>query len=68
MGEPVIQAQPERKPMTEDEIVKCLVESSCIGKVMMSFESGPYDITRTSINADRLVRAIEAHYAIKERP
>ena len=60
--------QAPQVPMTEDEIVMCLVESSCIGKVMMSFESGPYDITRTSINADRLVRAIEAHHNIKEKP
>lgn len=60
--------QAPQVPMTEDEIVKCLVESSCIGKVMMSFESGPYDITRTSINADWLVRAIEAHHGIKEKP
>lgn len=60
--------QAPQVPMTEDEIVKCLVESSCIGKVMMSFESGPYDITRTSINADRLVRAVEAHHGIKEQP
>ena len=49
------------QPMSESEIVKCLVDAGCIGTVKMTFESGPYDITRTSINADRLARAIEAH-------
>ncbi len=53
---------PPRKPvrLTEDDIVRCLVEAGCLGKVKMSYESGPYDITRTSINADRFARAVEA--------
>ncbi len=30
----------------------------------MSFDSGPYEITRSSINADRLVRAVERMHGI----
>lgn len=59
----------ERKPMTETEIVKCLVQAGCIGTVKMTFESGPYDITRPSIKADNLVREVEAFHGIKgEKP
>ena len=62
----------ERAPLTERQIVKCLVEASCVGTVKMSFESGPYDIDRPSINATRLVDAIEREHGIqtahKEQP
>lgn len=46
--------------LTEPDMVACLVASSCVGTVKMSYDSGPYEITRTSINADRLCRAVEA--------
>ena len=46
--------------LTEQEIVKCLTASGCVGTIKMSYDSGPYEITRTSINADRFARAIEA--------
>ena len=48
------------KPMSESEIVKYLADAGCIGTVKMTFDSGPYEITRTSINADRFARAIIA--------
>ena len=48
------------QPMDEDDIIKCIVQAGCLGTVKMTFESGPYDITRTSINADKLARAILA--------
>ena len=48
------------EPMSEDEIIKCIVDAGCVGTVKMTFESGPYDITRASINSDKLVRAIIA--------
>lgn len=47
-------------PLTEAQLVECLVAAGCISTVRMSYDSGPYEITRTSINADRLARAIEA--------
>lgn len=55
---------PKRHPLTEEQLVKCLVEAHCVGIIKMSFESGPYEVTRPSINADRLVRAIERVHGI----
>jgi uncharacterized protein YceH (UPF0502 family) len=55
---------PQRKPLTEEQQVDCLVKSGCIGNVKMSFESGPYDITRPSINASRLIEQVEAAHGI----
>lgn len=46
--------------LTESERVKCLVDSGCIGTVKMTYDSGPYEITRTSINADKLIESIIA--------
>lgn len=46
--------------MGEEQIVKCLVEASCIGVVKMSYDAGPYQITRPSINADKFARALNA--------
>lgn len=45
--------------LTEQEIVKCLTASGCVGTIKMSYDSGPYEITRTSINADRFARRVE---------
>lgn len=53
-----------REPLTEGQIVSCLQESSCVGTVKMSYESGPYDIDRPSINATRLVESIERAHGI----
>lgn len=57
----------QRKPLTEAQQVECLVKAGCIGTVLMSFESGPYDITRPSINASRLIEQVEAAHDIKEQ-
>ena len=57
----------ERKPLTEPELMKCIANAGCFGTVKMSFESGPYDIDRPSLNADKLCRAIEAAHGIKEQ-
>lgn len=46
--------------LTEAERVRCLIASGCIGTVKMTYDSGPYEITRTSINASRLIDAIIA--------
>lgn len=54
------QAPREVPRLTERDMVACLVAASCIGTVKMSYDSGPYEITRTSINADRLCRAVES--------
>lgn len=53
-----------RKPLTEREIIGCIVRAGCLGTVKMTYESGPYDIDRTSINADRLVKEIERAHGI----
>lgn len=45
--------------LSERQVVAALVESGCIGTVRMSYDSGPYEITRTSINADRFAKAIQ---------
>ena len=50
---------PQAEPLSEADIVRSAVESGCVGTVKMTFDSGPYEITRTSINADRFARAIE---------
>lgn len=54
----------ERKPLTEQQIVACIVEAGCLGTVKMTYETGPYEITRTTINADRFARAIERAHSI----
>lgn len=46
--------------LTEEEVVKAINESGCIGTVKMSFESGPYCIDRPTINASRFAEAIES--------
>lgn len=55
---------PQRQPLTESRIVACLVEAGCLGTVRMSYDSGPYEITRTSINADKFARAVERAHGI----
>lgn len=57
----------DRVPLTEEQLVHCLNQSSCVGTVKMSFDSGPYEITRPSINADRLLRAIERAHGINPK-
>lgn len=52
--------------LTESERVKCLVDSGCIGTVKMTYDSGPYEITRTSINSDRLIDSVIA--ALRAKP
>ena len=56
---------PALVPLTERQIVGCLVEAGCLGTVKMSYDSGPYEITRTTVNADKFARAIEAAHGIK---
>lgn len=53
--------------LTESERVRCLIKAGCIGTVQMTYDSGPYEITRTSINADRLIEAIIAALREKEQ-
>lgn len=58
------QSAQQAVPMTEDEFVACLVKANCVGVVKMSYDSGPYDVTRPSINASKLKEAFEAHHGI----
>lgn len=60
--------RPQAVPMTEDEFVACLTKANCIGVVKMSYDSGPYGITRPSINASKLKEAFEAHHGITVSP
>lgn len=50
--------------MVEADMVKCLEQASCLGTIKMSFDSGPYNITRPSLNATKLIRAVEEHHGI----
>lgn len=54
-----ISTPPALVGLSESQVVAALVESGCIGTVRMSYDSGPYEITRTSINADRFAKAIQ---------
>lgn len=60
----ILALRPQAVPMTEDEFVACLVKANCIGVVKMSYDSGPYYVTRPSINASKLKEAVEAHHGI----
>lgn len=60
----ILALRPQAVPMTEDEFVACLTKANCIGVVKMSYDSGPYGITRPSINASKLKEAFEAHHGI----
>jgi hypothetical protein len=51
-------AAPALVPLSEQEIVACVVEAECLGTVKLSYEAGPYDIDRPSLNATKFTRAI----------
>lgn len=53
-----------REPLTDEQIVACLIESDCVGTVKMSYDVGPYEITKLSVNAKQLTRAIETRHGI----
>lgn len=53
-----------RKPMSESDIMKCLTRVNCLGTVLMTFGSGPYEIERSSVVCEALIRAVEAHHSI----
>jgi hypothetical protein len=56
---------PATRPLTEEQIVACITEAGCHGGAMrMSYGSGPYEITRPTINAIELVRAVERAHGI----
>jgi hypothetical protein len=56
-----------REPLNERELMKCIAAAGCFGTVKMTCESGPYDIDRPTLNADKLCRAIEAAHGIGEK-
>jgi hypothetical protein len=64
VGSDLYTSPPASRPLTERELMKCIADAGCFGTVKMSFESGPYDIDRPSLNADKLCRAIEAAHGI----
>lgn len=53
-----------QQPLSEDRLMRCIAEAGCLGTVKMSFESGPYDIDRPTLNATKLARAIERAHGI----
>jgi len=53
------------RPLTEAQLVACITEAGCHGGAMrMSYGYGPYEITRPTINAVELCRAIERAHGI----
>lgn len=53
------------EPLTEAQIAECITEAGCHGGAMrMSYGSGPYEITRPTINAVEMVRAVERAHGI----
>ena len=56
--------RPQAVPMTEADLLKCLIQANCLGTVHMSHEHGPYYVDRPSHAAVRLKDAIEAHHGI----
>lgn len=46
--------------LTESVLMNCIAEAGCFGTVKLSYESGPYDIDRPTLNATKLARAILA--------
>ncbi len=60
---------PARVPLTEQQIVACITKADCHGGAMrMSYGSGPYEITRPTLNALAIVRAIERAHGIGAAP
>lgn len=57
-----------RQPLTERQIIGCIVRAGCLGTVKMTYEAGPYDVDRTSVNADRLVKEVERAHGIGLTP
>lgn len=53
--------------LTEHEIVGCIVQAHCIGTVKLSYDSGPFEITKPTLNATKLARAIEERCAKRAR-
>ena len=52
------------KPLSEQQIVQCIIDAECLGTVKMTYDSGPLEITRTTLNSDKLVKAIERAHGI----
>ncbi len=61
--------EPARVPLTEQQIVACITKADCHGGAMrMSYGSGPYEITRPTLNALAIVRAVERAHGIGAAP
>lgn len=56
---------PVAQPLSEGEIVACLMDTGCLGTVRMSYETGPYQITRTTGNSDKLAAELQRACAAK---
>lgn len=46
--------------LTEDQVMAAVSKSGCYGTVKMSYESGPYDIDKPTLNATKFARAVLA--------
>ena len=55
-----------RTPLTEHQVKQCLIASNCLGRVVMTYESGPYDLDVPSARALDLIRCAEALHRIGE--
>lgn len=63
--EPLYAHPPVAQPLSEREIVACLAAAGCFGTVRMSYETGPYDIDRTTVNSDKLATELQRAFCAK---
>lgn len=54
----------QRQPLTDEQIMGALNDSGCRGRVVLTYESGPYDITEPTLAAIAFARAVEAYHGI----
>jgi len=61
-------APQQREPLTEEQALDCIREAGCGSVAKLTYDSGPYEVTKLSIFGERLIRAVEAAHDIKEKP
>lgn len=58
----ILALRPQAVPMTEAELIACVVKANCLGGVPMTNTNGHYHIDTPSDTVVRLKDAIEAHH------
>jgi hypothetical protein len=64
-----LEAQPaKREPLTEEQILRC-IQSIGLGDILrLTYDSGPYEVTKPTHEAVNLARAIERAHGISTDP